>query len=66
MIQVAIETPAELFCHHFFRCFVCHVGDRYVEDHFCEEGRELMVAMLDELAEREFQAGEIADSRLTI
>ena len=43
--------PAEQFCRHFFRCFFCHIGDRYTEDHFCEEGRELIVAMLDEVAE---------------
>ena len=41
--------PAEQFCRHFFRCFFCHIGDRYTEDHFCEEGRELMVAMLDDM-----------------
>jgi hypothetical protein len=41
--------PAEAFGKHFFRCFFCHIGDRYVEDHFCETGRELIVAMLDEL-----------------
>jgi len=37
------------FCRHFFKCFFCHIGDRYTEDHFCEEGRELIVAMLDEM-----------------
>jgi len=41
--------PAEQFCRHFFRCFFCHIGDRYTDDHFCEEGRELMVAMLDDM-----------------
>ena len=64
--QMSEAPPAhDIFCQHFLRCFVCHIGDRYIEDHFCEEGRDLMVAMLDELAEREFRAGEIADSRLT-
>lgn len=47
------EPPSEAFCHHFFRCFFCHIGDRYIEDHFCEQGRELLVEMLDEIAERE-------------
>ena len=44
------ETPPahELFCRHFFRCFFCHVGDNILEDHFCEEGRKLMVEMFDE------------------
>ena len=42
-------TPSEAFGKHFLRCFFCHIGDRYTEDHFCEKGRELIVAMLDEL-----------------
>ena len=42
-------SPHEEFCRHFFRCFFCHIGDRYTEDHFCETGRELIVAMLDEV-----------------
>ena len=48
------DSPADAFGKHFLRCFFCHIGDRYIEDHFCEEGRELMVAMLDELHDREF------------
>ena len=47
--------PSEAFAKHFFRCFFCHVGDRYTEDHFCEDGRDLLVAMLDEIHDREFQ-----------
>lgn len=43
------ETPSEAFCRHFFKCFFCHIGDRYTDDHFCETGRELIVAMLDEM-----------------
>lgn len=43
-------TPAEAFGRHFLRCFICHIGDRYENDHFCEKGRDLIVAMLDELA----------------
>ena len=46
----SVETPAEAFGRHFLRCFFCHIGDRYTEDHFCEKGRNLMVTMLDELA----------------
>jgi hypothetical protein len=45
----AMETAAEAFGRHFLRCFFCHIGDRYTEDHFCETGRELIVAMLDEM-----------------
>jgi hypothetical protein len=41
--------PNEAFCRHFFKCFFCHIGDRYIDDHFCETGRELIVAMLDEM-----------------
>ena len=49
------DPPAhDIFAKHFFRCFFCHVGDRYTEDHFCEDGRELLVAMLDEIHDREF------------
>jgi len=44
-------APGEAFGRHFLRCFFCHIGDRYTEDHFCEEGRELIVALLDELVE---------------
>ncbi len=40
--------PSDAFCQHFFRCFFCRIGDRYTDDHFCEPGRELLVAMLDE------------------
>ena len=40
-------AAAEAFCRHFFKCFFCHIGDRYTEDHFCEKGRELIVKMLD-------------------
>ena len=47
--------PSEAFARHFFRCFFCHVGDRYTNDHFCEDGRDLLVAMLDEIHDREFQ-----------
>ena len=43
------EPPSEQFCRHFFRCLFCHIGDRYTEDHFCEAGRDLIVAMLDEM-----------------
>jgi hypothetical protein len=45
----AVLTPADEFGQHFFKCFFCHIGDRYMEDHFCETGRELIVAMLDEM-----------------
>ena len=41
--------PAQAFGRHFFRCFFCRIGDNRIEDHFCETGRELIVAMLDEL-----------------
>ena len=47
--ETELETHAEAFGRHFLRCFFCHIGDRYTEDHFCETGRELIVAMLDEL-----------------
>jgi len=43
----ADAAAAEAFCRHFFKCFFCHIGDRYTEDHFCEKGRELIVKMLD-------------------
>jgi hypothetical protein len=59
------ETPYEQFGRHFLRCFTCHIGDRYIEDHFCEAGRELLVVMLDEIAERDFRANQIDESRLT-
>jgi len=42
-------SPADEFGQHFFRCFFCRIGDNRIEDHFCETGRELIVAMLDEL-----------------
>ena len=42
-------AAADTFARHFFKCFFCHIGDRYTEDHFCEMGRELIVAMLDEM-----------------
>jgi hypothetical protein len=42
-------TAADAFGTHFFRCFFCRIGDNRIEDHFCETGRELIVAMLDEL-----------------
>jgi len=45
----AVRDAAEAFGRHFFKCFFCHIGDRYTEDHFCEIGRELIVAMLDEM-----------------
>jgi len=48
VMEQVIVTPTEAFCSHFFKCFFCHIGDRYMEDHFCETGRELIVAMLDE------------------
>jgi hypothetical protein len=44
-----VLNAANAFCRHFFKCFFCHIGDRYIEDHFCETGRELIVAMLDEM-----------------
>jgi hypothetical protein len=43
------SSPADAFGQHFFRCFFCRIGDNRIEDHFCETGRELIVAMLDEL-----------------
>ena len=48
------HDPAEAFGQHFFRCFFCRIGDNRIEDHFCETGRELIVAMLDEIHDREF------------
>jgi len=47
--MVDYDTASEAFCRHFFKCFFCRIGDRYTEDHFCETGRELIVAMLDEM-----------------
>jgi len=47
--------PSEAFAKHFFRCFFCRIGTRTSEDHFCEPGRELLVAMLDEVYEREYR-----------
>lgn len=44
--------PSDAFAHHFLRCFFCHVGDRYTDDHFCETGRDLIVAMLDQWADQ--------------
>jgi hypothetical protein len=44
-----VLNTANAFGAHFFRCFFCRVGDRYVTDYFCETGRELIVAMLDEM-----------------
>jgi hypothetical protein len=41
----------EVFCRHFFRCFFCRIGDNRIEDHFCETGRDLLTAMLDEMWE---------------
>jgi hypothetical protein len=46
------QHPADVFGAHFFRCFFCRIGDNRIEDHFCETGRELIVAMLDELEGR--------------
>ena len=60
----AHDPPAEAFGRHFLRCFICHIGDRYEADHFCETGRELIIAMLDEIAEKDFRANEVAESRL--
>jgi hypothetical protein len=42
-------TAANAWGTHFLRCFFCCIGDRYTQDRFCETGRELIVAMLDEL-----------------
>ena len=47
-----IDTPAEAFYRHFRRCFTCHFGDRYTADHFCETGRQLCIAILDEIHDR--------------
>ena len=47
--MVPPAAPSEAFGRHFFRCFFCRIGDNRIEDHFCETGRELIVAMLDEL-----------------
>ena len=46
------QDPTDAFCEHFFRCFFCRVGDRLVNDYFCRDGRDLMVAMLDDRYER--------------
>jgi hypothetical protein len=64
-MEQVIENAQDTFGRHFLRCFTCHIGDRYIEDHFCEAGRELLVVMLDEIAERDFRANEIAEGRLT-
>jgi hypothetical protein len=48
-VATPIPTASDEFCRHFFKCFFCHIGDRYTDDHFCETGRELIVAMLDEM-----------------
>jgi hypothetical protein len=42
-------TAANAWGTHFLRCFFCCIGDRYTQDRFCETGRELIVAMLDEM-----------------
>ena len=47
------EPPSDAFARHFFRCFFCRIGDNRIEDHFCETGRDLLVAVLDECYERE-------------
>ena len=47
-------TPSEAFGKHFLRCFFCCIGDRYTNDYFCEKGRELLIAVLDEYAEKAF------------
>jgi hypothetical protein len=47
-----VDTPAEAFYRHFRRCFTCHFGDRYTNDHFCEIGRELCIAILDDIHDR--------------
>ena len=48
----AMQTPWAqawgAFDSHFKLCFFCHIGDRYTEDHFCEEGRDLIIAAFDE------------------
>lgn len=44
--------PSDAFAHHFIRCFFCRVGDNYIQDHFCEKGRELLVALVDEWADK--------------
>jgi len=49
----APAPPSEAFGRHFFRCFFCRIGDNRIEDHFCETGRDLLVAVLDECYERE-------------
>jgi len=51
----AHDTPADAFGKHFIRCFFCRIGTRTTEDHFCEPGRELLVAMLDEVYEKEYR-----------
>ena len=50
MTALIVDTPAEAFGRHFLRCFICRIGDRYTEDHFCGMGRDLIIAMLDEMA----------------
>jgi len=47
-----VLNAANAWGAHFFRCFFCRIGDNRIEDHFCETGRELIVAMLDELEGR--------------
>jgi hypothetical protein len=42
-------NAAQVWGSHFMRCFFCCIGDRYTQDRFCETGRELIVAMLDEM-----------------
>ena len=39
---------ASAWCRHFKLCFFCHFGDRYTEDHLCETGRDLAIALMDE------------------
>ena len=52
-VPPAHDPPSEAFARHFFRCFFCRIGDNRIEDHFCETGRDLLVAVLDECYERE-------------
>lgn len=47
------HDPVDEFGQHFLRCFFCRIGDRYTEDHFCETGRDLVVAVLDQWVEKE-------------
>ena len=49
VLPVEEAPPAEQFARHFFRCLFCCIGDRYNTDYFCETGRDLIVAMLDEM-----------------